>query len=250
MQFIRRQLPLWITFFGALYIFISWYIPSSFTFQIGQRRFVWLGQDIITGWSNWIIIISGVALFYGILTLIVYGWSKVRSRQPGYGYSIIMLLSLALMTILGLLYGTKAAPHVTSISYLLAPGRLQVGQEFALGLFGQINPFQWMYTNVMLPLSATMFSLLAFYIASAAFRTFRAKTTEATILLIAGVLVMLGRVSSGDLVPQLSFVSDYIMNILNASGQRGILLGIVLGQIAFSVRIIFGIERSYLGGGD
>ena len=36
----------------------------------------------------------------------------------------------------------------------------------------------------------------------------------------------------------------------NAAAQRGILLGVILSQIAISLRIIFGIERTYMGGGD
>ncbi len=36
----------------------------------------------------------------------------------------------------------------------------------------------------------------------------------------------------------------------NAAAQRGILLGVILSQVAISLRIIFGIERTYMGGGD
>jgi hypothetical protein len=39
------------------------------------------------------------------------------------------------------------------------------------------------------------------------------------------------------------------LNVLNASVRRAILIGISLGAVALSLKIIFGIERAYLGGG-
>jgi hypothetical protein len=33
------------------------------------------------------------------------------------------------------------------------------------------------------------------------------------------------------------------------AAQRGVMMGIGLGMIATSLRIIFGIERTYMGGG-
>ena len=107
-----------------------------------------------------------------------------------------------------------------------------------------------------------MFSVLAFFIARAAFRAFRARSAEATALLLAGCIIMIGRVPIGDLISQhsawfgdtsiLNFTgwTDWLLNYPNAAAQRGILLGVILSQIAISVRIIFGIERTYMGGGD
>jgi hypothetical protein len=58
-------------------------------------------------------------------------------------------------------------------------------------------------------------------------------------------------------VPIGAFISDYIpeaaqwlMSVPNLAAKRGILLGVSLGAIATSLRIIFGIERSYLGRGE
>ncbi len=112
------------------------------------------------------------------------------------------------------------------------------------------TPFQWMYNTVYVPLQATMFSLLAFYIASAAFRAFRARSVEATLLLVAALLVMLGRVPVGEewIWSKLPDISTWIMDFPNMAGKRAILIGAALGAISTGLRVIIGMERSYLGG--
>jgi hypothetical protein len=108
-----------------------------------------------------------------------------------------------------------------------------------------------------------MFSLLAFFIASAAYRAFRARTLEATLMLVTAVIVMFARVPIGELLWQrmpdsvVQFranlpgdISDWILKVPSMAARRGILLGISLGAIATSLKIILGIERSYMGAGE
>ncbi len=116
-----------------------------------------------------------------------------------------------------------------------------------------LTPFRFCFEWIQIPISATMFSLLAFYIASAAYRAFRARSAHATLLLVAALIVMLGQVSIGMYIPfvgkyWLDFV-NWIMNVPNLAAKRGIGLGVGLGAMATSLKIILGIERSYLGGG-
>ena len=107
-------------------------------------------------------------------------------------------------------------------------------------------------------LAAAMFSLLAFFVASAAYRAFRARNKEATLLLVAAVIVMIGRVPVGSylyhLIPWvgsrypnfLNDITSWIMNYPNTAGQRGIMIGAALGAVSMALRMLLGIERSYL----
>jgi hypothetical protein len=115
---------------------------------------------------------------------------------------------------------------------------------------GVATAFGWIYNFMMVPLQGTMFAILSFFIASAAYRSFRARSREAAVLLVAAVIVMMGRVPLGEyLVPISGDLSQWILNVLNASVRRAILIGVSLGVVALSFKIIFGVERSYLGGG-
>ena len=51
--------------------------------------------------------------------------------------------------------------------------------------------FWWLYEYAFKPLTATMFAMLAFYVASAAFRAFRAKNVEAALLLGTAFIILL-----------------------------------------------------------
>src|SRR5687767_13744039 len=109
-----------------------------------------------------------------------------------------------------------------------------------------------------------MFSLLAFYIASAAFRAFRAKNVEAVLLLGTAFIILLSRTDAGVALTgwidpsvwsgftyftglRLENLTVYIMSVFNTSGNRAIMIGIALGIVATSLKILIGVDRSYLG---
>jgi len=69
--------------------------------------------------------------------------------------------------------------------------------EWGTHLLTRGSLFNWMFYKVFTPLSASMFALLAFFIASASYRAFRIRNFEATLLLVSGIIIMLGRVPIG-----------------------------------------------------
>ena len=121
----------------------------------------------------------------------------------------------------------------------------------------QGNPFWWIYEYVFKPLTATMFAMLAFYVASAAFRAFRAKNIEAILLLGTAFIILLGRTFAGvlltDWLPEslaglrIENLTVTIMSVFNTAGNRAIMIGIALGIASTSLRVLLGIDRSYLG---
>jgi hypothetical protein len=226
MTFFKRQLPVILAFLAGMILWAQYFVPS----KASQTML-----EVFT--TSWAIIMSGAALVLGILSAIHYHYTKVKLNKPGYGYSIVTLVTFVFVAFVGLFPIRYPGFSATTIQ----PGSF----------------FDWIFNHVFVALDATMFSLLAFFIASAAFRAFRARTPEATALLIAGCIMMIGRVPVGEWLGSipgthidLPSIASWILNVPNAAAQRGILLGVILSQVAISLRIIFGIERTYMGGGD
>jgi hypothetical protein len=210
----RRQIPLLITFLTGLAILISFFIPHNPFNQV---------QDIVL---DWFIIISGFAMLLGIHSLLRKHITHIQRKDEGWGYSLILTFFFLGVFIVGII---SAAQYK---GFSLKPG----------------SSMYYVYSYMVIPLSATMFSLLAFFIASAAYRAFRAHKLNASLLLVAAVVVMLGRVPIIENVffKFLSRFSDWFMLVPQMAAKRGIQIGVALGMFAMSLRIILGIERTYL----
>ena len=229
----KRKLPLIITFVVGFIIIISEFIPHKPFGQISGELEIWF------------LIISGFAILLGQLSLFKVNFLKIKFKQKNWPFFVVTLVSFAIMVTVGIFWGTESNPG------LLGNG------EAITSTIGS-KPFDYLFNNIYQHLSATMFSLLAFFIASAAYRAFIARTVESNLLLIAAVLVMLGNTSLGSfltgwLPESLNFlhlpkIAEFIMKYPNTAGQRAIMIGAGLGLIGSSLRIILGIERSYLGG--
>ena len=110
--------------------------------------------------------------------------------------------------------------------------------------------YDWLFTHLQAPMMTTMFSLLSFFIASAAYRAFRARTIQATLLLGTAIIVMLGRIPIGQAIyAGLPDIANWIMSVPNTAVQRGIIIGAALGGASTALRIILGLDRTYMGRG-
>jgi len=239
MQLVKRHIPIAVAFVMGVLMFLQFYIPSR------------TSSNFLEDVTQWDRIIAGFALLLGIYSLLNHHYHKLRRKVPGWGFSVVVYVGFFSMLISGLAWGIINRPPEPVLDP--ATGAVIGSMEIYL-------PFMWMYQYLFVPMQATMFSILAFYIASAAYRAFRARNKEATVLLLTAIIVMLGRVPLGALllkvypfggqVELLPWLTEWILNNPSMAAQRGIMIGIGLGAISTSLRIIFGIERTYMGGGD
>jgi hypothetical protein len=164
------------------------------------------------------------AFAIGIINLTRIHYRNIRLKRPDWKFSVVLVGSLYGMAIFSMI----ASPFALDPQAIIIPS----------SLIDAIQPiWRFLYYNIFVSINTSIFSLLAFFIASAAYRAFKVRTVESTILLIAGLLVIIGEAPISDLIwPGFSAIHDWIMLVPNTAGQRGILIGAALSIIVFSVR--------------
>jgi len=164
-------------------------------------------------------IIFAFTLIVGVVSFIRITVSNIK-RGKERPYRIVSLLGLFAMPVLALIWGIKGD-----------------------------SPFMWVFEFIQVPMQSTVFALLAFFVASASFRGFRARSAPAAVLLIAALLTLLSRSSLESVIPEfITQLADWIRSNPSMAARRAILIGIGLGSLTTSMRVLLGIERTWLGG--
>jgi len=231
---LRSRIPIWVAVFAGFIPILAMYIPKSFL----------SGPDGMSPrMDQWLIILAGFALLLGIVNVLQNNFRKISRRESGWFFSVVLLTGLFVTG------GAGIWGWITK-------------EGIGFRHDGSSTAFKYLTDWFFQPLQSTIFALLAFFMASAAFRAFRARNVEATILLIAAGLVMVGRVPILEFlaVPfpslhsaaaagsqSLGKLTEWIMDVPNGAAQSGIIIGAALGAASMAIRVILGIERGYLG---
>jgi hypothetical protein len=218
----KQAIPRLLCLVAGIAMIVQFFIPHQ------------LSETIFSESLRWVRIISAFALVLGVRSIVFHHGTRIRRKAPGWGYSVVTFVGMAVMTVVGLFGGVD--PNASKL--------------LPTSIGGFSFHMQTLYSNLMVPLGATMFATLAFYMASAAYRAFRARNKEATLLLIAAFIVMIGMVPVGSAIwSRFPDIAQWLLNVPSMAAKRGILFGVALGVIATSLKIILGIERGWLGGG-
>ena len=106
--------------------------------------------------------------------------------------------------------------------------------------------------GLLIPLGSSMFALLAFYIASAAYRSFKLRSLEATMMMIPAVLVILGQIPHGPMYisEHLPAVRLWLLQNISTPAFRAIFFGASIAGLAMAVRMWLSLERGPLSSDD
>ena len=168
--------------------------------------------------TDWAIIIAGMAVLIGIYNLISVQMEKIRARQKGSFYGVLLILSLVFTFGLGLVLGPN-------------------------------DPLMRLAVDaVIVPVEASLMAILAVTLIYASIRLFRHRVDVTTVLfLLTAVLFLLAIMPT----PFGPIPGDWIITqfggMLSRGGARGLLLGIALGTLLTGLRVLFGIDRPYGG---
>ncbi|HLF06425.1 MAG TPA: hypothetical protein VI893_04525 [Thermoplasmata archaeon] len=204
----KREVPLLISMVAGIFVLIGFFVPHPAI------------KTTYDDLQQWVIIVVAFTYVLGVANVLRINWTQVSRREKDWPFKIALIAGMLATIAIGLSEG----------SHYLDDG----------------SKFTWIYNTFYSSMSATMFSLLAFFIASAAFRAFRIRTMEALLLSLAAFILMLGRVPIGNVIhPALPEVAEWLMEIPQNAAKRGILMGAALGVMATGFRIILGIEKTY-----
>ena len=117
MIFLRRQLPLLITFVAGIVFMAQYYVPHPNS------------EELLTTVNKWLQIIGGFALLLGITSLFHQHAVKIRRQEPGWGYSFVLYAGMLGTIAVGLLAMITLLPALLVIfgRWVFWPRRPTVG---------------------------------------------------------------------------------------------------------------------------
>ena len=230
-QKFRRGIVRVVTLLGSLYAALEFFWPVQPQPTPDDPKAVgnFLSPSVVP-FGNYVNAIVGWTIGLGVINLCqVHGKRLMKGGANSFN-SLVFFLSMIVMTVIGILQ--KAHPN-------------SINKDL----------YDILFVGGLVSLDATMFSIVAFYIVSAAYRAFRIRSIEATLLLATAVIVMLGQIAVGQMLTswipktgvlhniRIEEVRSWILTVPNSAVTRAISFGLGIGGLAVALRIWLGLER-------
>lgn len=256
---LRRPVVAGLTFISGLIYILVWLWPAPVGRGPGDAPANWVDgfgfflSDTVGRVGSVASDLTAILLGLGAFSLLRLHFGKIAKKQADWGFSIVLLLSMSSMLVIGywdwiVKQGDKSIPPrdfgVQADWYTI---------NFAQDLF---------FDGLLQKMDAAMFSVIAFFILSAAYRAFRIRSIEATILLATALIVMLSLLAFVDLQStnfvaaisgndpnspltnlKLNEIATWIRTAFQSPGIRAIDFGIGIGALAMGLRLWLSLER-------
>jgi hypothetical protein len=250
---IKRSVTIGLTFLAGLFYFVEFFIPPH---PVTEEASLWafnltkVSQTV----GNATQVIAGFTFLLGIYNLCRLHGNAIRRQREGWINSLAFYVAFVAMTVFSFwrdwnVFFAKAGtlPEAGLPTWVrdAAPAHTALPHDV----------YTLLFEGMLRNLEATMFSILAFYIVSAAYRAFRIRSGEAAVLMIVALVLMMGQVPRGmavtNWIPQdhplaiwrIESFSQYVLTAVNSPAQRAIQFGLGLGSLAMALRIWLSLER-------
>lgn len=170
---------------------------------------------------HWAVILAGVAVLVGIGNLFSVHFQKVRGREKGWGYSLILLFTMLATLLVGVIFGPTG-------------GLMQAAVDV-----------------IILPVEASLMALLAVTLVYASIRLLRRRADWMSVVFLGTAALMLLASVSLPFIGEIPVLSDWIRPWLTygpaVGGARGLLIGVALGALTTGLRVLLALDRPYGG---
>lgn len=193
--------------------------------------------------------LTAFLLGLGMYSLVGIHLRRLFKMQRDWFYSLVLIISMLVMVFFGYWNWMQAkGPQAAE---------LQFRENWGFAQYG----FDLVFDGLLQQMDAAMFSIIAFYILSAAYRAFRVRSVEATILLATALLVMLSVMGAVEYMwnsrveaiaggPggflnnfRLTDMSRWISETFQTSSLRALDFGVGIGALAMGLRLWLSLER-------
>lgn len=257
---LRRYLVFGFTFISGLFYVAFFYYPQPIAKgpadaprNVFEGISFWLtdAQPVVATMSN---TIAAFLLGLGVYSLLRVHVSRIARQTRDWQFSVVLIVSMALMAVFGYWnFHDTFGPRGPAMAIGPTSGSWHF-QQYA---------YDVLFNGLLQQMDAGMFSLVAFYILSAAYRAFRARSVEATILLVSALILIfsvMGAVvykwdtavtdhlaghnaSSWWNNLKLSEMAQWLKTTVQTPSIRGIDFGVGIGLLAMGLRIWLNLDK-------
>lgn len=194
------------------------------------------------------------AVFFGLLTLVallfnVRGLSSVVLGWVSFLAAIALILGVLNLLLVHL---NRLIKEQNVYSGVLVLGVLGVFAAAVLDGLSGSNSVDTIFSWIQAPLEAALASLLAVFLLLAGVQLLKRQRTGWAILFsLTAVVMLLGqalltsRLLPAGLRQPVNQVVEFVQTVVVTAGLRGLLIGVALGTLLLSLRLLMGVERPY-----